>query len=86
MAVTHPEDVDADWSQCQRLICGEIKSFELEKRYIRKDGAIVWVYLNCSGVYDAEGRLLHFLTYIRDITDRKLTETALRSLRPNGAE
>jgi len=77
MNVTHPDDVEADWSQCQRVIRGEIKSFELEKRYIRKDRAIVWVYLNCSGVYDAAGRLLHFLTYIRNISDRKRMEHAL---------
>ena len=60
MDVTHPDDVDADWSQCQRLTRGEIKSFELEKRYIRKDREIVWIYLNCSGVYDTDGRLLCF--------------------------
>lgn len=78
MNVTHPDDVEPDWSQCQRLIKGEIKSFELEKRYIRKDGGIVWVYLNCSGVYDTAGRLLHFLTYIRDISERKRVEDALR--------
>lgn len=78
MTVTHPDDVDADWSQCQRLIRGEIKMFELEKRYIRKDGGIIWVYLNCCGVFDAEGRLHHFLTFIRDITDRKQAEDALR--------
>jgi PAS domain S-box-containing protein len=78
MMVTHPEDVDADWSQCQRLIRGEIKMFELEKRYVRKDGGIVWVYLNCCGVYDPEERLLHFLTYIRNINARKQAEAALR--------
>ena len=78
MDVTHPDDVEADWSQCQRLIRNDIKSFELEKRYIRKDGEIVWVYLNCSGVYDEEGRLLHFLTYIRDLSDQKRIEQALR--------
>lgn len=77
MNVTHPDDVEADWSQCQRIVCGEIKSFELEKRYIRKDKNIVWVYLNCSGVYDRDGRLLHFLTYIQDISDRKRVEQVL---------
>jgi len=77
MNVTHPDDVEADWSQCQRIIRGESKSFELEKRYIRKDKDIVWVYLNCSGVYDRNGRLLHFLTYIKDISDRKRMEQAL---------
>lgn len=78
MNVTHPDDVEADWSQCQRVKQGEIKSFQLEKRYIRKDKEVVWVYLNCSGVYDTEGRLLHFLTYIKDITDRKRAEQSLK--------
>lgn len=78
MDVTHPEDVETSWSQCQRLIRGEIKSFELEQRCTGKDGKIVWVYLNCSGVYDAEGRLIHFLTYIQDISDKKRVEDALR--------
>ena len=76
--VTHPDDFEADWSQCQRLIRGEIKSFDLEKRYLRKDGHTVWVYLNCSVVEDDEGKPVHFITYIRDITDQKLAEGALR--------
>ena len=75
--VTHPEDVEADWSQCERLIRGEIKSYDLEKRYIRKDSQIIWVYLNCSVVTDAEDKPVHFLTYIRDITRRKENEEKL---------
>ncbi len=73
-AVTHPDDFEKDWQQCQRLIRGDIQSFELEKRYIHRDGHLVWVYLNCSVVKDEEGKPLHFLTYIRDITDRKRIE------------
>lgn len=76
--VTHPDDFEADWSQCQRLIRGEIKSFDLEKRYIRKDRRIVWVDLNCSVVTDRAGTPVHFLTYIRDITARKRAQEALR--------
>jgi PAS domain S-box-containing protein len=75
--VTHPEDFAADWSQCQRLIRGEIRSFDIEKRYLHKEGSIVWVYLNCSVVEDDDGRPVHFLTYIKDITDGKLAEQAL---------
>jgi PAS domain S-box-containing protein len=75
--VTHPEDFEADWSQCQRLIRGEIKSFDLEKRYLHKDGHTLWVYLNCSVVEDDAGKPVHFITYIRDITDRKVAEQAL---------
>ncbi len=75
--VTHPDDVQADWSQHQRLIRGEIKSFDLEKRYIHKDSKTIWVYQNCSVVEDNEGKPVHFLTYVRDITDRRLAEGAL---------
>jgi PAS domain S-box-containing protein len=76
--VTHPDDFEADWSQCQRLIRGEIRSFDLEKRYLHKDGHTIWVYLNCSVVEDDAGKPVHFITYIRDITDRKLAERALQ--------
>jgi PAS domain S-box-containing protein len=75
--VTHPDDFEADWSQCQRIIRGEIRSFDIEKRYLHKDGHTIWVYLNCSAVEDDHGRLVHFLTYIKDITDQKLAEQAL---------
>lgn len=75
--VTHPDDFEEDWNQCQRLIRGEIKSFDLEKRYLHKDGHTVWIYLNCSVVEDDHGQPVHFITYIRDITDRKLAEQAL---------
>jgi PAS domain S-box-containing protein len=75
--VTHPDDFEADWSQCQRLIRGEIKSFDLEKRYIHKNGHLIWVLLSCSVVEDDAGKPVHFITYIKDITDRKSSEQAL---------
>ena len=76
--VTHPDDIEADWSQRQRILRGEIKSFDLEKRYLHKDGHSIWVYLNCSVVEDDAGKPIQFIIYIRDITDRKLAEAALR--------
>ncbi len=78
--VTHPDDFEAEWNQCQRLIRGEIKSFDLEKRYLHQDGHSIWVYLNCSIVTDAKGKPVHFLTYIRDITRRKRAEEQLNLL------
>jgi PAS domain S-box-containing protein len=78
--VTHPDDFEEDWRQCQRLIAGEIKSFDLEKRYIHKDGRIIWVYLNCSVVTDDCGRPIHFLAYIKDITERRLAEETINRI------
>ena len=50
----------------------------MEKRYVRKNGGVVWVYINCSVVTDEKDKPVHFLTYIRDITNRKLNEEKLR--------
>lgn len=60
--ITHPDDHAADRQQCQRLIRGEIKSFDMGKRYIHKDGHIIWVYLNSSIVLDDNNKPLHFLS------------------------
>ena len=75
--VTHPDDFEANLGQYQRLIRGERKSYDLENRYVHKDGHSIWVYLSCSVVQDDAGRPVHFVNYIRDITDRKLAERAL---------
>jgi PAS domain S-box-containing protein len=75
---THPDDIETDWSQCQRLIRGEISSFDLEKRYFRRDGKIVWVAINVSVVTDAAGHPVQFLSYIRDVSRRRQAEEELR--------
>ena len=76
--LTHPDDKELNLSQRSRLLRDEIKSFDLEKRYVRKDGGIVWVYINVSIVLDANGIPVHLLSYIRDITRRKQAEQGLR--------
>jgi formate hydrogenlyase transcriptional activator len=76
--LTHPDDVEANELQRLRLLQGEIKSFDIEKRYIRKDGGIVWVYINVSVVTDAKDNPVHCLSYIRDITERKQAEQKLK--------
>lgn len=75
---THPEDFDADWSQVQRLLVGEIKSFEMEKRFLRRDGSVTWGYLSCSVVTSEEGVPVHLLTYVRDMNVQKRAEEELR--------
>ena len=76
--VTHPDDIDLNLRERLRLFKGEIKSFDMEKRYVRKDGGIVWVYINVSVVTDEIGTPIHCRSYIRDITRRKQAQDALR--------
>lgn len=76
--ITHPDDLDADLSQVQRMLGGEIETYEMEKRYIRKDGEIVWILLTVSLVNDAAGAPLYFVSQIQDITGRKRAEATLQ--------
>lgn len=76
--ITHPDDVAANLVGSRRLANGEISVFRIEKRYIRKDDAVVWADMNTASVPDAQGRPLYCVTHIQDITQRKLAEEALR--------
>jgi PAS domain S-box-containing protein len=69
--ITHPEDLDLDLANVQKLLKGEINSYRMEKRYFRKDGRIVWVLLGVSLVRDKENRPLYFISQIEDITENK---------------
>ena len=78
--ITHPDDVAANLVGTRRLACGEISSFRMEKRYIRKDGGVIWADMSTASVRDANGRPLYCVTHVQDVTDRKQAEEALRSL------
>ncbi len=74
--VTHPEDLSADLAETERLLQGEIDTFTMEKRYIRKDKSIVWVNMTVSAARDANGSLKHFITVVEDITGRREADEA----------
>ena len=63
---------------CQKLRSGESNSFSLLKRYIRKDGGIVWANATLSMVRDDRGASDYIMSVIDDITDQKNAETALQ--------
>jgi PAS domain S-box-containing protein len=76
--MTHPDDLAGDLALTETLIRGELETFSLEKRYIRKDGSHIWVNLTVSCARDADGKLKHFISVIEDISRRKRVEEALQ--------
>ncbi|HEY9668792.1 MAG TPA: PAS domain S-box protein, partial [Coleofasciculaceae cyanobacterium] len=76
--ITHPDDLDIDLNYARQLLNGEIRSYQMEKRYIHKQGHIVWILLSGSLVRDAQGQPLYFIGQIQEITGRKQMEEALR--------
>jgi PAS domain S-box-containing protein len=75
--VTHPEHVTADVGAVNKLLNGEIPLYKTEKRYIRKDGSILWGSLTVSTIRDTTGNFLYFLSMINDITEHKRVEIEL---------
>ena len=69
--ITHPEDLDLDLENVDKMLCGEVTTYQMEKRYIHKSGALVWGLLSVSLVCDSAGAPLFFISQIQDITARK---------------
>lgn len=74
--VTYSEDLEAELSQFQRLKEGKIPAYSIEKRYIRKDGSLIWVNLTVSGVWNTA--FDYALAVAEDITQRKAMEQSLK--------
>ncbi len=76
--LTHPDDLRADLDQFERLLAGAIDEYSMEKRFIRKDGAVIWTELSVGCVRFADGAVDYVLALLVDITERKQAEAALR--------
>ncbi len=77
LQITHPEDRARDSEGVARLLRGEIREYVAEKRYLRKDGGVVWSQLAVALVRDKDERPLHSVAIMQDITERKRVEEAL---------
>jgi two-component system, cell cycle sensor histidine kinase and response regulator CckA len=70
------KDIGADY--VAQAIAGQGSSLHFEKRYLHRDGRLVWVYLSTALLFDSSGRPQYFITHVQDITERKRSEEALR--------
>jgi diguanylate cyclase (GGDEF)-like protein/PAS domain S-box-containing protein len=75
--ISHPDDLASDLSQVQAMLAGEIDTYQMEKRYLRQDGDVVWTNLTVSLLRRPDGTPDHFISVIEDITARKVAERAL---------
>ncbi|MEI7634736.1 MAG: chemotaxis protein CheB [bacterium] len=81
MSITHPDDVQEDLDNMARLNAGEIDGFQIEKRYLHHDGATVWINMTIAQVKIEDRAHPRHLCMIKDITERKQVEAALRESR-----
>ncbi|MGB0523444.1 MAG: PAS domain S-box protein [Flammeovirgaceae bacterium] len=73
--ITHPDDVDIHLASYKQLMEGKIPSFTYEKRYIRKDGSVIWVQVSLSLIHDDEGNVFQSIAMVQDITAHHQAKT-----------
>lgn len=72
-----PEDREKAWAIFSRLCSGQAAAYEVEKRYVRKDGRLIWVRVYGNLIRDEAGRPLRAVAVIEDITDRRAFQAEL---------
>jgi len=76
--ITHPDDIEFTENRLVEMISGKTDSMRITKRYIKKDGSILWADLQTAIRRDTDGKPLYFMTSIIDITDRMITQKSLQ--------
>ena len=76
--ITHPDDLEKDLDYVRRLLAGEIRIYQMEKRYFHKYGYVVWTLLSVSLMHHEEGKPLYFVSQIQDVSGRKNMEERLK--------
>ena len=79
--ITHPDDLQSDLTFVNKMLNGELDTYSMEKRYIKKWGEIIWICLTVSLVKNADGTPKYFISIVEDINERKITETELNKYR-----
>ena len=75
--ITYPDDLAADLARAERVLAGELATYSVEKRYLRKTGEVIWVNLTVGLVHKADGQPDFFVSVIEDIQARRLAQQAL---------
>ncbi|MDP2890022.1 MAG: PAS domain-containing sensor histidine kinase [Bacteroidota bacterium] len=78
MSITHPDDIQEDLDNMARLNAGEIAGFQMNKRYLKPDGSIVWINMTIEPITVENKANPFHLCMIEDITERKKAEEQLR--------
>lgn len=75
--LTHPEDLSESLKLRQELFSGATQAFQIDKRYLHKNGDVVWGAVNTIAIRDDDGEVLYFISYIQNVTPRKMAEDDL---------
>ncbi|HWU82869.1 MAG TPA: EAL domain-containing protein [Methylophilaceae bacterium] len=76
--ITHADDMAVQARMTQAMLAGEVKEYHIEKRYLKKDGGVVWVDLTCTALWSPGESPTRHIAVVQDITEKKTIEAALQ--------
>ncbi|MFM8271181.1 MAG: PAS domain S-box protein [Gemmata sp.] len=76
--VSHPDDLTSDIQNRDRILSGSLQTHQIEKRYLRRDGTLLWASLTLALHRDAAGEPEYFISVVQDVSDRRKAEADLR--------
>ncbi|MBK9711882.1 MAG: PAS domain S-box protein [Kouleothrix sp.] len=74
--LTHPDDLEINLANLREMLAGDLLTYTTEKRYVRRDGSLIWVNLTVSLVRDDEGAPSYFIAVVEDISERRQADQA----------
>ncbi len=80
MDITHPDDLNVDLANVESLVRGDQNTYSMEKRFFRKDGAIIWGDITMSLVRKSNGEPDYFIKVLQDVTTKHQTNAKIRAL------
>ena len=81
--ITHSDDQQTDLDYVRQILAGEIRTYQIEKRYLHSLGHEIWIFMSASLVRDSFGQPLYFIAQIKEITQRKQAEQLLKEYNRN---
>ena len=76
--VTHADDVAESWRAFEAIVTGAADRMVFDKRYVRKDGNVIWAHVSVTRIVDNDGRLTRLVAQAEDITERRAADERLR--------
>jgi PAS domain S-box-containing protein len=76
--ISHPDDLEESSALNKKIIEGKIETYQIEKRYLRKDKSFVWCELSASAIKDQDNNVVNIIGIVNDITEKRATKVALQ--------
>lgn len=83
--ITHPDDIDADVAFSEKFFRGEIDGFEMEKRYVHKDGSVIWASMTVSRMPSGRPDEVIALAMVEDITEKREFDIRMKHMADHDA-